>query len=124
MRIITTTTGTRVELDGDVLAVIEAISRDLARRRELDYTFEDVDHEFQQFVGQMTEDELRAYLKESLFMSFNRFENDRLKLIVKASLAQTKSPRRAGRARRTGRPRRPAPKPTERKKNRKLRRRK
>jgi len=124
MRIITTTTGTRVELDGDVLAVIEAISRDLARRRELDYTFEDVDHEFQQFVGQMTEDELRAYLKESLFMSFNRFENDRLKLIVKASLAQTERPRRVGRARRTGRRRTPTPKPTERKTNRKVRRRK
>ncbi|HEY6358638.1 MAG TPA: hypothetical protein VIX35_10365 [Vicinamibacterales bacterium] len=123
MRIITTTTGTRVELDGDVLAVIEAISRDLARRRELDYTFEDVDHEFQQLVGQMTEDELRAYLKESLFMSFNRFENDRLMLIVKASLAQTGRPRRAGRARRTRR-RASTSKPTERKTNRKWKRRK
>jgi hypothetical protein len=94
MRIITTTAGTRVELDGDVLAVIETISRDLARRRELDYTFEDVDHEFQQVVAQMTEDELRAYLKESLFMSFNRFENDRLMVIVKARLAQEGSVRR------------------------------
>ena len=83
MRTITTTTGTRVELDGDVLAVIETISRDLARRRELDYSFEDVDREFQNLVGQLTEDELRAYLKESLFMSFNRFENDRLTVMVK-----------------------------------------
>lgn len=119
MRIITTTTGTRVELDGDVLAVIEAISRDLARRRELDYTFEDVDHEFKQLVGQMTEDELRAYLKESLFMSFNRFENDRLMLIVKASLAQTRPPRKAGRTGGIRRRRTPTPKPTERKTNRK-----
>jgi hypothetical protein len=31
----------------------------------------------------MTEEELRAYLKESLFMSFNRFENDRLVSIVR-----------------------------------------
>jgi hypothetical protein len=82
MRTITTTTGTRVDLDGDVLAVIEAISRDLARRRELDYSFEDVDREFHNLVTQMTEDELRSYLKESLFMSFNRFENDRLMAIV------------------------------------------
>lgn len=121
MRIITTTAGTRVELDGDVLAVIETISRDLARRRELDYTFEDVDHEFQQFVAQMTEDELRAYLKESLFMSFNRFENDRLTVIVNARLAE-------GSARRT-RPRRargrqtPTPRRTERKTSGKLKRR-
>jgi len=83
MRSITTTAGTRVDLDGDVLAVIEIISRDLARRRELDYTFEDVDREFQSLVTQMTEAELRSYLKESLFMSFNRFENDRLGVVVK-----------------------------------------
>jgi hypothetical protein len=83
MRTITTTAGTRVDLDGDVLAVIEIISRDLARRRELDYTFEDVDREFQRLIAQMSEDELRSYLKESLFMSFNRFENDRLGAFVK-----------------------------------------
>jgi hypothetical protein len=83
MRTITTTAGSRVDLDGDVLAVIETISRDLARRRELDYTFEDVDREFQSLVTQMTETELRSYLKESLFMSFNRFENDRLGVFVK-----------------------------------------
>jgi len=89
MRTITTTTGTRVELDGDVLAVLETISRDLARRLQLDYSFEDVDREFQHLVGQMTEAELRVYLKESLFMSFNRFENERLASIVtKASRAQ------------------------------------
>lgn len=89
MRTITTTTGTRVELDGDVLAVIETISRDLARRRELDYGFEDIDKEFQNLVRQMTEDELRAYLKESLFMSFNRFENDRLMRIVRKATDAT-----------------------------------
>ena len=83
MRSITTTAGTRVDLDGDVLAVIETISRDLARRRELDYSFEDVDREFQALVAQMTETELRSYLKESLFMSFNRFENDRLGALIK-----------------------------------------
>jgi hypothetical protein len=88
MRTITTTAGTPVELDGDVLAVIEVISRDLARRLQLDYSFEDVDREFQHLVGQMTETELRVYLKESLFMSFNRFENERLVAIVrKASRA-------------------------------------
>ena len=82
MRTITTTAGTRVELDGDVLAVIEAISRDLTRRKELDYSFEDVDKEFVHVVRQMSEEELRSYLKESLFMSFNRFENERLMTMV------------------------------------------
>jgi hypothetical protein len=83
MRTITTASGTAIELDGDVLAVIEAVSRDLARRRELDYDFADVDREFEHLIGQLNADELRAYLKESLFMSFNRFENDRLAAIVR-----------------------------------------
>jgi hypothetical protein len=83
MRTITTTSGTRVDLDGDALAIIEVISRDLARQKGLDYGFEDVDREIQHVVGQMTPDELQAYLKESLFMSFNRFENDRLIALVR-----------------------------------------
>jgi len=83
MRTITTTAGTPVELDGDALAIIEVISRDLARQKGLDYGFEDVDREIQHVVAQMTPDELQAYLKESLFMSFNRFENDRLVALVR-----------------------------------------
>ena len=82
-RTITTSAGTPIELDGDVLAVIETISRDLTRQQKLDYGFEDVDREFQHLIGQMQESELRAYLKESLFMSFNRFENDRLMSMVR-----------------------------------------
>jgi hypothetical protein len=83
MRTIKTSTGASVELDGDVLAVIEAISRDLTRRQQLDYGFEDVDREVQHVVSQMNEGELRAYLKESLFMSFNRFESERMLAIIR-----------------------------------------
>ena len=82
-RTITTSAGTPIELDGDVLAIIETISRYLARQRALEFGFEEVDREFQHLVNQMTETELRAYLKESLFMSFNRFENDRLSSVIR-----------------------------------------
>jgi hypothetical protein len=86
MRVVQTISGSRIELDGDVLAVIETLSRDLARRQVLDYGFEDVDREIQHVIGQLTEDELRVYLKESLFMSFNRYENDRmLKIVARAA---------------------------------------
>ena len=89
MRTITTSAGTPVETDGDVLAVIETISRDLARRTDLDYSFEEVDREFEHLISQLTIEELRAYLKESLFMSFNRFENERLMgLVEKAQKAR------------------------------------
>jgi hypothetical protein len=82
MRTIQTASGTVIELDGDVLAVLETLSLDLRRRQELDYGFEDVDREIAHLVGQLSEEELRQYLKESLFMSFNRFEAERLNVIV------------------------------------------
>ena len=91
MRKITTTAGTQVETDGDVLAIIEAVSRDLARRTDLDYSFEEIDQEFQHLIGQLSDEELRTYLKESLFMSFNRFENDRLMQLVKKATDATDS---------------------------------
>ena len=91
MRNITTASGTVIELDGDALAISETISRDIARRHGLDYGFEEVEQQFQQLVSQMSDEELRTYLKECLVMSFNRFENDRMLSIV----------RRAGQARET-----------------------
>jgi len=84
MRTITTTSGLPVNVDEhDVLAVIEAVSRELTRRSELEYGFDDVDRELEQLVSQLTPDELKIYLKESLFMSFNRFENDRMMTIMR-----------------------------------------
>jgi len=91
MRTITTSAGTPVETDGDVLAVIEIISRDLARKADLDYSFEEVDREFEHLVNQLTTEELRVYLKESLFMSFNRFENERLLTVVRRAGEATES---------------------------------
>jgi hypothetical protein len=82
MRTIKTTSGTPVDLDGDVLAVIETVSRDLLRTKELEYGFEDVQREFEYLIGQMSADDLRTYLQESLFMSFNRFENERMMELV------------------------------------------
>ena len=88
-RQITTSAGTPVDTDGDVLAVIETISRDLARRADLDYGFEEVEREFQHLINQLTPEELRVYLKESLFMSFNRFENERLIAVVRKASEAT-----------------------------------
>lgn len=91
MRTVTTASGTRIELDGDVLAILEAVSRDLMRRHALDYGFEEVAREFQFLLDQLTEDDLRTYLKESLFMSFNRFENERMTTLVRRVIRTTES---------------------------------
>jgi len=89
MRTITTASGTAIELDGDVLAVIETVSRDLTRRHELDYGFEEVAREFEHVIDQLTLEDLRTYLKESLFMSFNRFENERMTALVRKAIRTT-----------------------------------
>ena len=91
MRIIKTASGTPIELDGDVLAVLEVISRDMTRRQELEYDFVDVDHELAHVVSQMTDADLRGYLKEILFMSFNRYETDRMLAILRKAQRATDS---------------------------------
>jgi hypothetical protein len=50
-----------------------------------------VDREFEHLVNQLTPEELRVYLKESLFMSFNRFENERLLTVVRRASEATES---------------------------------
>ncbi len=83
MRTITTSTGAPLELDGDLLAVMEALYREVTARRALDRTFEDMVREINHLIGQMSEDERRTYLAESLFLNTVRYENDRLEAYMK-----------------------------------------
>jgi len=83
MRIIKTSTGAEVVLDGDVLAVMEALYREVTARRELDRSFEDMVREIQHLIEQMTESERRTYLAESLFLNTVKYENDRLEAYMR-----------------------------------------
>jgi hypothetical protein len=78
MRTITTTTGATITLDGDLLAIMETLYREVTARRELDRTFEDMVREINHLIGQMTDEERQAYLRESLFLNTVKYENDRL----------------------------------------------
>jgi hypothetical protein len=78
MRTITTTTGVSIALDGDLLAIIEALFQEVTVKRELDRSYEDMMREVRHLVAQMTDAELRDYLSESLFHNTVRFENERL----------------------------------------------
>ena len=83
MRIIKTSTGTEIVLDGDLLAVMEALYREVTARRELDRSFEDMVREIQHLIEQMNEEERRTYLAESLFLNTVKYENDRLGAYMK-----------------------------------------
>jgi len=78
MRSITTTSGTEVALDGDLLAVLEALYTELNARYALDRTFEDTIREVNHLLDQMSEDERRTYLVESFFLNTVTYENERL----------------------------------------------
>ena len=83
MRTIKTTTGSEIELDGDLLAIMEVLYREVTARRALDRTFEDMVKEITFLIDQMSEEERRAYFAESLFLNTVRYENDRLEAYLK-----------------------------------------
>jgi hypothetical protein len=83
MRTITTTTGATIALDGDLLAIMETLYREVTARRELERSFEDMVREIEHLIGQMTDEERRSYLRESLFLNTVKYENDRLEAYMR-----------------------------------------
>ena len=83
MRIIKTTTGAEITLDGDLLAIMEALYREVTARRELERSFEDIMKEINHLIDQMDEAERRTYLLESLFLNTVKYENDKLEAYMR-----------------------------------------
>jgi hypothetical protein len=83
MRTIKTTTGAASVLDGDLLAVMEALYHEVTARRELERSFEDLVREIQFLIEQMDDTERRNYLAESLFLNTVKYENDKLEAYMK-----------------------------------------
>jgi phage gp29-like protein len=83
MRTIKTTSGADVLLDGDLLAVMEALYHEVTARRALERSFEDMVREIQHLIEQMDETERQTYLAESLFLNSVKYENDRLEAYMR-----------------------------------------
>ena len=83
MRSITTTGGIALPLDGDLLGMLETLYKELNTRYALDRTFEDTAREIAHLLDQMTDEERRAYLAESLFLNTVTYENERLGAYVR-----------------------------------------
>jgi hypothetical protein len=93
-------TGQEIELDGDLLAVLEALY-ETTLRRQFKGSFEDVMHEIESLVDQMGADDRRRYLVESLFLNYNTYESEMLDAYARRLTAAKKKPR--GRASGSGR---------------------
>jgi phage gp29-like protein len=83
MRIIKTTTGAEIALDGDLLAVMEALYREVTAKQALERSFDDMVREIQHLIRQMDDAERSAYLAESLFLNTVKYENDKLEAYMK-----------------------------------------
>ena len=83
MKNIKTTTGAEIVLDGDLLAIMETLYREVTARKELDRSFEDMIKEINHLIEQMDDSERRAYLLESLFLNTVKYENDKLEAYMR-----------------------------------------
>jgi phage gp29-like protein len=83
MRTIRTTTGAEIPLDGDLLAIMETLYREVTARRAFERSFEDMVREINHLIAQMTDEELRTYLAESLFLNTVKYENDKLEAYMR-----------------------------------------
>ena len=83
MHTITTSTGAEIALDGDLLAIMETLYREVTIKRDLDRSFEDMLREINHLIDQMDEAERRAYLIESLFLNTVKYENDKLEAYMR-----------------------------------------
>ena len=83
MRTIKTTTGASILLDGDLLAILEALYLEITVKHDFDRSFEDMMREINHLLDQMTDKERRAYMVESLFLNAVKYENDRAEAFMR-----------------------------------------
>ena len=83
MRSIKTTSGAPITLDGDLLAIMEALYREVTAKHEFERSFEDMVREIQHLIEQMDENERKTYLAESLFLNTVKYENDKLEAYMR-----------------------------------------
>ena len=95
MRRVRLTSGFELPLDGDLLGLLEALYREVTLKHELRVSFEDMMREIQGLVDQMSEEERRRYLVESLFLNSVTYENEMLDAYMR-KLTQPRK-RRGGR---------------------------
>jgi hypothetical protein len=93
MRKVRLSTGHVIALDGDLLAILEALYREVTLKNELRVSFEDMMREIRGLVEQMGEQDRRAYLVESLFLNSVTYENEILDAYMRRLTAGRKKSR-------------------------------
>ena len=93
-------TGHELVLDGELLSVLETLYKEVTLRLQLRGTYEDMRREIEGLVGQMSEEDRKRYLVESLFLNTVTYENEMLDAYMRRLTAPK---RKGGRGRAAGR---------------------
>jgi hypothetical protein len=92
MKKVRTQSGAQLTLDGDLMAVVETLYREVAVAREFHHTYQDMRREIEQLVDQFSAAEQRRYLIESLFLNTVTYENEMVAAYIKKIQQRTKLP--------------------------------
>ncbi len=90
MNVLRLSTGFEVPLDGDLLAVLEALYREVTLKRQFNGSFEDMMREIEGLVAQMSPEDRKRYLVESLFLNYNTYESEVLDAYARKLTAKKK----------------------------------
>jgi len=103
-RTVRLSTGFKVPLDGDLLAVIEALYKEVTLANVLNPSFERMRSEILSLISQMSPSERQIYLAESLFLNSVTYENEMLSAYVRrlGAKAPSSARRKPGAAPRGG----------------------
>ena len=82
-------TGFEIPLDGDLLHMLESLYREVALKRELKASFDDMMNEIVHVVEGMDEAARKQYLIESIFLNTVTYENERLSAYLKKLTEQS-----------------------------------
>ena len=91
-------TGFELPLDGDLLGLMEALYKEVTLKNALQVSFEDMMREIRGLVDQMSEEERKRYLLESLFLNSVTYENE----MLDAYMRKLTSGKKRGRGRDAG----------------------
>ncbi len=83
IRAVRLSTGFKVPLDGDLLAIIEALYKEITLGNALSSSFETMRAEILSLIDQMSPADQRAYLAESLFLNSVTYDNEMLSAYVR-----------------------------------------
>ena len=99
MRSVRLSTGSALDLDGELLGLLETLYREVTLKNHLRVSFEDMMREIRGLVDQMSEEERKTYLVESLFLNSVTYENEMLDAYMRKLTSKPKK----GRGRTAGR---------------------